>query len=249
MLNFHRRNYRQSLFNFALVPLVIASGGIGTDAKFRVSTSGQMIAQNTFTGWVASFWQRRPRRRLAARTTSGVCAIAPGLVDTYIVWHNRPLFLWQSPRENEDVQLIVREYDSQAVVWTQPVNIADQKVLYGGKEPLESGKLYQWQLSNSTNWTVFQVMPAGDRDQIQADLQTLEQKLRATKASEEEIALKRADYFHNYQIKHKTDDNIVHPWSDALQALYEVEQPSPSFANNREASVADLCTQVTSLSN
>ena len=53
-------------------------------------------------------------------------------------------------------------------------------------------------------------MPASDRTQIHAHLQTLEQKLRATRASDEEIALRKSDYFRNYQTKHKTEDKIVH---------------------------------------
>ena len=85
-------------------------------------------------------------------------------------------------------------------------------------------------------------MPNRDRAQIHADLQTLDQKLRATSASSEEIALRKADYFRNYQIKHKTDNNIIHLWSDALQAMFQVEQSSADFVKNREAYVASLCT-------
>lgn len=243
MLNFPNR---KSLFSFALIPFVIASGEISTNAN-RVSTSSQhigsvQIAQNTFIGWVASFWQRRPTKRLIARSTSGVCAIAPGLVETYIVWSDRPLFLWHSPGNNQDVQLVVRDYESREVVWTQPVNLVDQKVFYNAKNPLEPGKLYQWKLSDSTNWTVFQVMPASDRHKIQADLQALEQKLQAT-TSQEEIAIRKADYFLNYEIRSKNEENIDHLWSDALQTLNNVENPSPSFLKQREAMVADVCTQ------
>lgn len=242
MLNFPNR---KSLFSFALIPFVMASGEISTNAKFPVSTSQHIgsvqVAQNTFIGWVASFWQRRPKTRLIARTS--VCAIAPGLVETYTVWSDRPLFLWHSPGNNQDVQLVVRDYESREVVWTQPVNLADQKVFYNAKDPLEPGKLYQWQLSNSTNWTVFQVMPASDRHKIQADLQALEQKPQATRASQEEIAIRKADYFLNYEIRSKNEENIDHLWSDALQTLNNVENPSPSFLKQREAMVADVCTQ------
>lgn len=247
MLNFSNRNYRKSLFSFVLVPFVITSGGI-KDVIYNVSTyreSRQIVAQYTFTGWIASFWQRRPSRPLAARSTSGICPIAPGLVETYIVWHDRPLFLWQNPGSDRSVQLIVRDYDSQSVVWEQSVKAADEKILYNNQQPLESGKLYQWKLSGSntsTNWTTFQVMPASDRAKIQADLLSLEQKLRVTRASHEEIALRKADYFRNYQIKHKTENNILHLWSDALQAMFQVEQPSPDFVKNREEYIAALCT-------
>lgn len=78
------------------------------------------------------------------------------------------------------------------------------------------------------------------RPKIQADLLSLEQKLRATKASDEEIALRKADYFLNYPVKHKTDNNIHHLWSDALQTLFQVQQPSADFKKKREAFVADL---------
>lgn len=261
MLNFSNRNYRSSLFSFALVPFVIASGGIGDvaygrdvmygsrDVIYNVSThgeSGQMVAQYSFTGWVASFWQRRPKRGIArsGNSVTGICPIAPGLVETYVVWHDRPLFLWKNPGGDRSVQLIVRDYDSLSVVWEQTVNTADEKILYNNRQPLESGKLYQWKLlgkDNSTNWITFQVLPERDRAQIHASLQTLEQKLRATRASSEEIALRKADYFRNYQIKHKTDNTIIHLWSDALQAMFQVEQPSVDFVENRKAYIASLC--------
>lgn len=87
-------------------------------------------------------------------------------------------------------------------------------------------------------------MPASDRDKIQADLQTLEQKLWATGAGQEEIALKKANYFLNYKIKQKIDKNqALNPWSDVLQSLYEVENPSLSFVKQRQAYVADFCTK------
>ncbi|MEH2252132.1 hypothetical protein [Nostoc sp.] len=66
------RNFQHSLFSLVLLPLVVASGGI--------------------SGSIAFFWERKPRRRLVSR--SSVCPISPGLIDTYIVWSDRLLFLW-----------------------------------------------------------------------------------------------------------------------------------------------------------
>ncbi|OUL18932.1 hypothetical protein BV372_33715 [Nostoc sp. T09] len=43
---------------------------------------------------VASFWQRSHKIRHGARGDGSICASAPGLVNTYIVWSDRPLFLW-----------------------------------------------------------------------------------------------------------------------------------------------------------
>ncbi|MGI2906018.1 hypothetical protein [Tolypothrix sp. VBCCA 56010] len=236
--------FNQSFFSLALIP-VISFGGVSSEIATPSSQNRQVIAQQLTTR-VASFWQTRPRKRNTSRSlTSQVCAIAPGLLETYQVWSDRPLFLWQSQGKNKDLQLILRDYETQEEVWTQKVNTADQKVLYSGKEPLKPGKRYQWQLSGSQTWATFQIMPADQRNQIQLDLQALEQKLKANKASSEEIALKKADYFRNYEIKHKEEKGIFHPWSDALQTLYTVENPSPAFVKERETYIANLCTDST----
>lgn len=229
----------RKLFSFALLPLAIAFGGIPN--KQHIPQSGQLIAQQ-FHASILSILGQRPKKPLGAR--GEICEIAPGLVDTYIIWSDRPLFLWHSSGIDQAAQLVVREYDSQKVVWQQPVNIADQKAFYSAEESLEPGKIYQWQLSGSpksTRWALFQIMPASDRQKITADLQTLEQKLKATKASPEEIALKKADYFLNYEVKHTTEPDTFHPWSDVFQVLYQVEKPSPSFINQRETFVTDVC--------
>lgn len=241
MFNLQRPRF---LFSYAVIPLFISTTGISNYRVVTVPESPQLIAQKAFTDWFSSFWQRRPRHRLGAR--SGICPVAPGLIETYVVWHDRPLFVWQGA----GAQIGVRDRESQAVLWTQSLNATDRQIAYKGKEPLQPGKLYQWQLlgtesssSDRNHWTTFQVMSASDRDKIQADLQTLEQKLQATGASQEEMALRKADYFRNYKIKQEINKNEAsNPWSDALQTLYEVENPSPSFVEQRQAYVANFCT-------
>ncbi len=262
------------LFSLALVPVVITSNSFSSQSLVKSTTVdspllpqnfvnlnekinstsnskfGQVIAQNTSGNWIGSFWRRQPKRiggiRSGRSGNDAICAISPGLLETYQVWSDQPLFLWQSQGKNKDVQLTLRDYYTQEEVWTQKVNIADQKVSYSGKEPLKPGKRYQWQLSGSQTWATFEIMPADQRNQIQLDLQAIEQKLKANKATTEEIALKKADYFINYEIKHKNEPGIFHPWSDALQILYTVENASPSFIKEREAYIANLCTDSTS---
>ncbi|MDZ7959796.1 MAG: hypothetical protein RMY34_18260 [Aulosira sp. DedQUE10] len=242
MLKFDRR---KSLLGFALIPLAIASGGIVSanlaNAQ-NIRQTQQIIAQSV--DWIGLFWQRRPKKRLASRgPIQPVCAISPGLVDTYQLWSDRPLFLWHSPGNNQDAQVVVRDYDTQEVVWQKPVKIADQQAAYDAEKSLKPGKFYQWQLSGSSDtWITFQVMEASDRQKIQAGLQTIEQQLKSTKASPEEIALKKADFLINYEIKHTTETGTFHPWSDAFQILYQVEKPSASFIKQRAAFVTNVCT-------
>lgn len=85
-------------------------------------------------------------------------------------------------------------------------------------------------------------MPAREREKIQADLQTLEQGLRTNKSSKEEMALKKADYFLNYKIKQEVAQNNEAPnaWSDALQTLFEIENPSPSFVKQRQGYIINF---------
>lgn len=183
---------------------------------------------------LTSIWQRRTKP-LGAR--SNICAIAPGLIETYTVWNNNPLFLWHTGVKNRDAQLIVRERDSENTLWVQKVNIADKKVFYQG-QPLQPGKIYQWKLETNPSipWTNFKIMSPNQRTQIQADLQGLEQKSLA--ANSEEIAIKKAEYFFDYAIDAQ---NKQHLWADGLQALYEVEKPSAAFLTKREEFVTNIC--------
>ena len=229
----------RKLFSIALIPLAIAFGGMSNAQQ--IPQSGYTIAQSTIG--IASLWQRRPKKRFASRSV-GICSIAPGLVETYNVWSDRPLFLWHSSETNQQAQLVVRDYDTQELVWEKTVKIGDNQAVYDAEKPLEPGKRYQWQLSVSDNtpWNVFQVMGTSDRQKIAADLQTLEQQLKTSKASAEEIAIKKADYFLNYEIKHKTEKGTFYLWSDAFQALYQVDNPSKSFVKQREEFIANICT-------
>ncbi|BAY28747.1 hypothetical protein NIES2107_05790 [Nostoc carneum NIES-2107] len=236
-------NNRKSLLGFALIPLAIASGSIVSENLANaqnIRQTQQTIAQSV--DWVGLFWQRRPKKRLASRgVVQPVCAISPGLVETYKLWSDRPLFLWHSPGNNQDAQVVVRDYETEKVVWQKSVKIADQQATYDAEKPLEPGKFYQWQLSGSNNWTTFQVMEASDRQKIQSGLQALEQQLKSAKASPEEIALKKADFFINYEIQHTTETGTFHPWSDAFQILYQVEKPSTSFVKQRADFVSNVC--------
>ncbi|WP_375495164.1 hypothetical protein [uncultured Nostoc sp.] len=250
MGKFKHCHYRQPLFSLLLLPLVLSFGGIPQIKNIdfsHESDSKQIIVQNTLIKSIISFWKRKPRRK-SLGSRGGMCPVSPGLIDTYFIWSDRPLFLWYSPnkKENTPAQLILREEETEKVVWTQSVNLTDQKVFYSGEKSLEPGKRYQWQLlepdkSNITLPSTFEIMAASDRNQIQADLHALEQKLKRNKASEEEIALQKADYFANYKITHKTEDGIFHLWSDSFESLYKVDQPSPSFVAKRQASIEDLC--------
>jgi hypothetical protein len=246
------RPSQKSLLKLVLIPLAVSSIGVSesfatsrTIQKIENTTQNIVIAQRN-PGWIATLFQRRPTRRNGAR--NDVCTISPGLVDTYMVWNEKPLFLWRSidkqAKELQETQLIVREYDSQKIIWQQPIQISQQKALYQGEESLKPGKLYQWLIVQKsrelTNPGLFKIMPTAEREKIKSDLETIEQQGKSIKTNSEEIVLKKVDYFLNYQIKHQTDKRSANLWSDALTLLYSVE--NPSYVQEREQLVQDICT-------
>jgi len=250
-----KRKSSKSFLSLGLISIAIAIGVSSSNpaiAQIRQSKPARQNIIQTWVNsilktrpkkslgarWVESIWKRRPKRSLGAR--SSICPVAPGLIETYTVWHDKPLFLWHTAVKNRDAQLIVRERQSEKPLWVQKVNIGDKKVFYSG-QPLQPGKLYQWKLSgtsSSTPWINFQIMSSNQRSQIQAELQGLEQKSLAANNSEE-IAIQKAEYFFDYAIDAQNNEHL---WADGLQALYQVEKPSSSFIDKRNEFVANICT-------
>lgn len=215
---------------------LLAFGLISVTNAFAVGSENTATAQskpqpNIVKRFIDSIWKRHPTKSLGARYN--VFPIAPGVIDTSEIWHNKPMFLWHSASKNQPARLIVREQNSEKSQWVQKVNIADKKALYQGK-PLQAGKIYQWKLEgvdSSIPWTNFRIMPEKQRAQINTDLNKLEQKTLA--ANPEEIAQRKAEYFVNYGMK-----SLL--WSDALQALYQVKQPSQDFIQNRQELIDNI---------
>ena len=240
MFHLNSGNYRKLLLTLALISTPTLFGTISSSVK---PVSAQIVAEQS-TNWITSIWRRKPKRARGAR--SEICPIAPGLIDTYIVWSDRPLFLWQYSGENKRVELTVSESGSQQDLWTKTVNLTDKKAFYDAQQALEAGKFYQWKLSGTSASGLFKIMPAEERENIRQQLQALEKQSKNAKKSDEEIALKKADFFFNYQIKHESEKKTFSAWSDALMALYQVEQPSQSFVNKRKQLVTSLCPSTNS---
>jgi hypothetical protein len=230
--------------------LLFATSFVTVDSFTNV-TSTQTFAQIRVADFFG-LWRRRDERKVSRTSrNASVCPITPGILETYLVWHDRPLFVWKSVG-NQDVDLVVREYDNQTEVWRKSVNTSAQKLAYGAEKALEPGKLYQWQLVNKSRGindsVTFQIMPETERSKIRQELQALEQNSKLAKSSPEDIALKKAHYFLDYKIKHQNDNKTHLAWSDALQSLYEVDKPSASFVEQRDKFVVSLCSPNSTMS-
>jgi Domain of Unknown Function (DUF928) len=163
----------------------------------------------------------RLREEIPVRVRSAsVCAIAPPtqfMNTTNIIWSDRPRFIWQGTIRR--VELFVSDTDK--LVWSKTVSESDRSVVYDGK-PLQPGQRYTWRFYQSLRGSDFEaksfrIMSSPERDKIAADLTQLENQLKAENATAEEIALERANYFAAKERR---------LWSDALQEVYSVQNPS-----------------------
>jgi hypothetical protein len=164
------------------------------------------------------------------------CAVSPGILENpYIIWGDRPLFLW----EGEMSRVIVRDAQGQEL-WSQPVAPTDRSIVYGG-EALQPGQLYEWTLVEATTGSTeanrepefyaFRIMQAEQRIAITERLQSLSEQLQASRATPEEIAVRQAQYLIEQGL-----------WSDALKVLYTVESPSSTLIQARQEMVDSFCT-------
>jgi len=169
-----------------------------------------------------------------------VCEIAPGLLgEKNIIWNPRPLFLWQGTVPSLEIYLYspFTPEREQEVLWSQTVTAKSfrgtfQSVAYTG-EALQPGRSYDWELvipSSRRQRYTFQVMESQERERIATELRALETQLVSAGATAEEIALQRAHYFAQRDL-----------WSDALQEIYSVQNPSAAFISHAQEVLTHFC--------
>ncbi|HEY9667041.1 MAG TPA: hypothetical protein V6C91_09560 [Coleofasciculaceae cyanobacterium] len=166
----------------------------------------------------------------------GVCVLTPRTIGTNTeVWSDRPLFVWQTglmPIQKIEVRLP----GSQQALWSKEVPAGTRSLMYGTQKPLQPGQTYNWVAMDAVNKKhsfTFKVMDAQKRDRITAELKKLEEELKAKGATPEEIALQRAEYFADQQL-----------WSDVLQEIYSVKNPSPVMNTRVKAVTGEICNNL-----
>ena len=198
------------------------------------TTRKREISSILETIWKLLRAKREQEPALSSR--SNICEITPGLLgETNIIYSDRPLFLWQATVPSLEIYLYSPfSLDAdQELLWTQTVNGESQNVLYTG-EALQPGKIYDWEIVTDSQANrrriSFQVMDQGERDRISGELAQLETKLTTSGATNEEIILAKANYFAEKDL-----------WSDALQQLYSLEEPSTVAKDNNQKIISYLC--------
>lgn len=135
------------------------------------------------------------------------------------IWNRQPRLIWQV---DDDIprEVVISELNDREI-WRQEITANQNSILYEG-QPLQPGKSYRWSLKSAaallrtTAPITFKVMAGEKRETITQALQQIEQSL--SNESPEKIALAKANYL--------IDQNL---WSDALQEIFAVENPSSAL--------------------
>lgn len=202
--------------------------------------------RSTWGAILSLFKRGNQGRNLVSR---GVCFVSPGLLENKnIIWSDRPFFLWKGVSLTQEIRLYspFNPSQKQEVIWRQEIqqsspSISFQAIQYTGK-PLAAGKTYDWEIfdraSKAQEKRSFQVMEIEEREQITTELQSLEAQLKSGQATDEEIAIERANYFLEKQL-----------WSDALQSMFEVKNPSPELHQKIQELLGELCNTSNTVAN
>lgn len=243
MKNSHQK-IKYSLLSLAVLFSVLVPEGISlavfpsTQIKQTKPQPSQPKKKRSTWEAILTLFKKRKEPNLGSR---GVCPVSPGLLEaTNVIWSDRPLFLWLGI----DLPLEIRLYSpfdpkqEQSILWRQVFTTGSSVATFQGiqytQQPLESGKIYDWEIFNQSDKSKlrrsFQVMSLKERDRITGELKNLEDQLRAEKATDEEIALERSYYFAQRNL-----------WSDALQEMYSVQTPSPDLTMKVQELLSYLC--------
>jgi hypothetical protein len=202
--------------------------------------------RSTWGAILSLFKRSNQGRKLGSR---GVCFFSPGLLENSpVIWSDRPIFIWQRVSLFQEIRLYspFNPAQDQEIIWRQEIKqssptISFQEIQYTGT-PLEAGKTYDWEIfdqkSKAQEKRYFTVMESSERAQITTELQRLETQLKSEGATEEEIARERANYFIEKQL-----------WSDALQSMLTVKNPSPELLQKIQELLGELCNTANLVSN
>ncbi|BAY24770.1 hypothetical protein NIES2100_45670 [Calothrix sp. NIES-2100] len=213
-----------SVGSIVIFPALVISPETAFSGETVQTTSWQDVLN------INNLFQRR-RKRTAAR--GNFCPISPGVQgEVTQIWSDRPLFIWQGEIQTIGVRTRGSDTDN---LWSQAVE-AKQSTTYSG-EKLQPGKTYEWTMYRGENpvmFMSFQLMEAQQSDRITRELQTLETQLQTKGANKEAIALAKAKYLAERQL-----------WSDVLQQVYSVPEPSDELKLIRQNISKQLCTAPT----
>ena len=218
------------------VVILIVVAQLGSWAVLLPSTRAESNQPNYDSVWTGFLrWFQRKKPPYAGR--GGDCIVSPILDKEPVkIWNDRPMLIWNGNTTYAGIFSLSHDQ----ITWKEKVHsnaTENRKLQYRG-EALQPGQVYKWQLlaeiSPSNLKPVqsrpFQILESSQRNQVTADLNTLQVKLKSERASMEAIALHRAEFFTQRGLQ-----------TDALQELFSVQNPSPNLNALTQKITDKLC--------
>ena len=178
---------------------------------------------------LSSLFQKLVREEIPLGSRNQVCMMTPGLLGgTDRIWSDAPMFIWEGTPE----KIVVESYETGKELWRQNIAPRQHWVAYTGSV-LQPGGVYVWTVSSSSGAKVqrtFEVMREKERDRIATELQNLAKEDNLKEASAIVVALHQAEYFAGQGL-----------WSDALQTLYAIDNPTESVKETLQNITDYLC--------
>ena len=195
------------------------------------------------------------RRKPPMGSRGEICILSPAEVEEVtLMVDTQPVFLWQGRAG----AIALRRAGEAQPFWRKPTGVYPERgtashrvervqlslqkpgvrrFRYTG-EPLQPGQTYELLLFefSATPYPKarqsFRIIPEAERTQVVADLNRLNQNLKAKGLSEEQISLHRANNFVRNQL-----------WSSAVQEVYSVKNPSAELSKVVQEIPAKICGQ------
>ncbi|EDX86758.1 hypothetical protein S7335_4464 [Synechococcus sp. PCC 7335] len=157
-----------------------------------------------------------------------LCLLAPAWAgQEMLVWHEGPVFVWRGAI----AKMAVVDSVNNAVMWEYEPQLQQRFVQYEG-EPLQSGRLYRWQVYDDGESTApiasasFEVMSRAQQQLVANGLAIAESKVAGIAASK----LTRVEYFAARGLP-----------TDALQSLFLINSTDVDLVEARQETVDRLC--------
>lgn len=230
MVTLHKFSRVGLAFRLGVAVVGLAAIGSASLARAALAQTPDPSPLGLASMW--DFFRREAEDRRAGGNggprVPGQCEIT--VANHQLVWSRNPAFVWTGLRT------IALRQPAQAPFWEETVEETTpdglHRVSYSG-EPLAPGSyevVFSHPLLATGIFTPFEVMDDDAYAQIAAELEALEASLAAENADVETSALARANFFAEQELA-----------SDALQALFAVDEPSPEIQQRQAEMIEMFC--------
>ena len=234
-------------------PLPLSQHQLKSPSSAKQENNTSKAGLSSWKAMMVSFFKQFKQKQPPLGSRGPLCPFSPGpLGTTDTIWSVRPLFLWRGEAE----QIVLRNYETNEVLWQQRVTADARKLLYTSEirqvsydgAALQPGQVYIWELVNAAKLQkqiTFAVMPESNRRKLMDDFSVSNQRVQTTTAvgwvtSGDQLQFSDGPGAHTalHWANYVSQQGL---WSDALQVLYTTQNPPLEITQNLEELSNYLC--------